>query len=84
MQPRLFLLLPDCCFPRAMICELFLTFFKASTLHNSFNHIAYGVLALWLTFEPNVVIQFSVPFDTELERTRPLVAYLVIFARRTA
>ena len=43
--------------------------FKASTRHSCFHHVANSVYAYWLSFEPEVVIQSSVSFDTEVERT---------------
>ena len=67
-----FLQLADCCLSRTVIRELFVTFFKASTRHNCFHHVATGFFAHWLSFEPDVVIQSSVSFDTKVEWTRPL------------
>ena len=67
-----FLQLADCCLSRTVIRELFVTFFKASTRHNCFHHVATGVFAHWLSFEPDVVIQSSVSFDTKVEWSRPL------------
>ena len=65
-----------------MIRELFLTFFKACTLHNIFNHTTYGFFANWLTFYPNM--SSFIPFDTEGEGRRDqIIADWVTFARRT-
>ena len=52
----------------ALIRKLFVTFFKASTRHSCF-HVANSVYAHWLSFEPDIVIQSSVSFDTEVEST---------------
>ena len=69
--PRL-LSLAHCCLSSTVIRELFVTFsVKASTRHSCFHHVANSVYARWLSFEPDVVIQSSVCFDTEVKRTRP-------------
>ena len=67
-----FLQLADCCLSCTVIREFFVTFFKANTRHNCFHHLATGVFAHWLSFEPDVVIQSSVSFDAKVEWTRPL------------
>ena len=64
--------LADCCLSWTVIRELFVTFFKASTRHNCFHHVATGGFYHWLSFEPDVVIQSSVSFDTKVEWNRPL------------
>ena len=51
---------------------IFVTFFKTSTRHYRFHHVGNStVFAHRLSFEPKVVIQSLVSFDTEVERTRP-------------
>ena len=63
--------LADCCLSSTVNRELFVTFFEAGTRHSCFHHVAYSFYAHWLSFEPDVVIQSSVSFDTEVERTWP-------------
>ena len=67
-----FLQLADCCLSFTVIRKLFVPFFKTNTRHNRFYHVTNStVFAHWLSFEPEVAIQSSVSFDTEVERTRP-------------
>ena len=54
-----------CCLSSTVICELF-DFLQGYYPPQLFNSAVY---AHWLSFEPDVVIQSSVCFDTEVEKT---------------